>query len=560
MKGDEDILTKILEEETTRVRSAYPGKDVIFPLVEAIRTLDYHSLILKVRGNLTPQDHALLSQKYRFGWALVFLLYYKDLESNDAVPLFSYEKSERDWVDQIVQHAGAIQLTHQLLSFCKADLMTVCKEDDTFIFGHTNAGSAEYYEKLSTDYYFEIIDKVLEAKKRGYIERLPKMRSKLKDIVNVMHDKFITYRATDEFDEFYSRLGYLYLMTNQIVDDFAESDIFNGIPYKKYMDQVEYVHRAALMHQDCCLALMYKTSHKINLRDILTYGFSLKTFSESLGSYMGDPPEQVRQVVSCLSITKENYDHHLSYPGVTAPPYFQLGSDTLMRSVYGCLDKPVQFLNRELKRKFPDDFFRAVNNREARFRGELYDLFQKDRIVRINENVMITGVKGSTDIDAILYDDVRGTLGLFQLKWQDSFSTSMKERFSRISNLVPKSVEWIDKVSAWLQATDERSVLKTLKIETSLGKIGDVHLFVIGRHHVHFTNQKLDDRAIWASWFQLLEATAKVKDPRQTNPIAELAAKLKFFSPDSRRERETERRPLDLEMKFSKYKIVARSM
>ena len=502
----------------------------------------------------------MLLEKYKFGWALAFQLYYDDLKLDDSIPLFSADKEQRDWVDQIVQHAGAIQIASQHLDYCKADLMTITPEKENvfaFDYVHKNSG-AEYYEKLSTDYYFWLVDGVLAEKKKGFVDKLPEMQTKLKDIVHVMHDKFITYKATDELDQFYSRLGYLYLMTSQIVDDFDEKDTFGGVTYKSYMDQVEYVYRAALMHRDCCMALSDKTSHAINLRDILTYAFSLTTFSKSLGEYLEEDPEKVRQVVSCLTLTKDNFKYHLSYPGVSAPPYFQIGNDTLMRSTYGCLDRPVQFLNRELKRKYPTDFFNAVNNREQRFRKELYDFFHHEQIIRVNDCVIIKTEKGDTDIDGILFDKRRNTLGLFQLKWQDSFSTSMKERFSRISNLIPKSVEWIEKVLSWLNSNDPRTILSNLRISEE-GKIEEVYLFVVARHHVHFTNQKLDERAIWASWFQVLEASAKIKDPTKSNPIAELAAKLRFFSSDSRSNREQSPRPLEFEMSFSKYKIITRN-
>ena len=550
-----------MEEERARIRSSYPSNDVLFPLIEIIRTLDYHTFVLKAPGKLDPKDHALLLEKYKFGWALAFQLYYEDLNSENNIPLFSADKDQRDWIDQIVQHAGAIQIASQHLDYCKADLMTIAaEEENAFIFDyvHKNSG-VEYYEKLSTEYYFTLVDGVLEEKKKGFVDKLPKMRTKLKSIVQLAHGKFITYKANDELDQFYSRLAYLYLMTKQIVDDFDESDTFGGIPYKKYMDHVEYVHRAALMHQDCCMALFYKTSHKVNLRDILTYAFSLKTFSISLGEYLEEDPEKLQQTVSCLTLSKDNFKYHLSYPGVSAPPYFQIGNDTLMRSTYGCLDRPVQFLNRELKRKYPTDFFNAVNNRERRFRNELYDFFDHEQIIRVDDCVIIKTQKGDTDIDGVLFDKKTNTLGLFQLKWQDSFSTSMKERFSRISNLIPKSVEWIEKASAWLGSNDPRTILSTLRISTEEMKIEEVYLFVVARHHVHFTNQVLDERAIWASWFQVLEASAKIKDPTKSNPIAELAAKLRFFSPDSRRVREQTPRPIEFEMRFSKYKIIVRN-
>lgn len=559
MDDRQNELREILRSETLRLRESFPHEEVIFPIIEIVRALDYHTSSLKSGNNSDAQIRAVLFEKYHFGWALAFKEFYRNLKMINDVPVFTYSKEQRDCVDQTIQHAGSLQIAAQLLDCCKADLMTVSKKENAFLFEYlTESSELEYYERLSTDYYFELIEGILEQKKKGYIDKLPQIRSKLKDIVNVVHDKFITYKATDEFDLFYKRLGYLYLMTTQIVDDFDETDTFGGIPYKKYMDQVEYVSRAALMHRDCCVALFHKTSHKINMRDTLTYGFSLKTFSDGLADYLDEKPELIREAVSCLSINKDNYEHHLSYPGVSPPPYFQIGNGTLIRSIHGCLDKPVQFLNRELKRKHPTDYFNAVNNRENRFRRELYDMFPYEWVKKVHGNVLIKTTKGDTDIDAVLFDEKTGTIGLFQLKWQDSFSTSMKERFSRISNLIPKSVEWIEKVTDWVHKSSQDEVIRALRIGEVQGKLGDVILFVIARHHVHFTEQKLDHRATWASWFQVLEASAKVKNPRNQNPIAELAAKLSFFSPNARQKREQVPPRPGLEIKFADYQLILR--
>lgn len=554
-----DVLNQVLENERRRIRSSYPSGDVIFPLIEIIRTLDYHTFIFPAKA--TESNNSLQFERYRFGWSLAFQQYYSDLVLDDNIPIFSYESKDREWVDQIVQHAGSIQITSQLLALYKADLLKLSSSDNkAFHFNHIfNSEGGEFYERLSTDYYFSLVDGVLAEKKKGFIDRIPEMQIKLQNIVQLVHGKFISYAATDEFDEFYSQLGYLYLMTSQVVDDFDESDMFGGITWKTYMDHVEFVHRAALMHRDCCMALAEKTAYKVNIRDILTYGFLLSKFSKSLGEYLEVQPDVLRKVISCLTINKENFQHHLPYPGASSPPYFQVGNDTLMRSIYGCIDKPVLFLIRELKRKFPTDFFNAVNRREARFKKELYNLFKQEQIIKIDENVIIKTNIGDTDIDAILYDKKRNTLGLFQLKWQDSFSTSMKERFSRITNLIPKSVEWIDKVSAWLKSNDEKTIFETLRLSQDGKKIESIYLFVIARHHVHFTNQKLDDRAIWSSWFQVLECSAKIKDPTNANPIAEFAAKLQFFSPGLRSQRESLPRPAEFELMFSNYKVTVKS-
>lgn len=554
MRSSREALEQILNNEKSRIRKSYPSNDVIFPLIEIIRSLDFETYAQRISPNQSTS--ALILEKYRFGWSLAFYLYYQDLLPNDNIPLFEFSQKEREWVDSIIQHCGSIQILRQYLDYEKAGLVEIIqKSEKEFLFRFLTEGIGdEIYDHISLSHYLELIQDVLKDKIKPALEQLPEMRKKLESRVRVTQERFIEYNATEEMEVFYRRLGYLILMTTQIVDDFDEADKFGGYNYKDYMDFVQDGFMAVLMHRDCCFALAEKTKYKVNLRTILTYGFSSQRFFELIKENYKWPKDKVEQIATCLAITKENYEYHLnSYPGLPPAPYYQLSNDVWMRSTEGCLKMPVFFLNREIKRRFPKDYFEAVNKREVRFRSQVYDLFKYDWIHCVNQNVFI----GTTDIDAVVFDTRRKILGLFQLKWQDAFSTSMQERRNRISNMIPKSVEWIDNVERWISANDAKSLLKKCGIDGD--KIEDIYLFVLSRNHVHFTNHKLDERATWGSWFQLIEASTKIKDTANTNPIGEMAAKLRFLYPDMRREVEGVMRQEKMTLKFGEYLVKIQS-
>ncbi|MEX0314169.1 MAG: hypothetical protein AB3N18_08325 [Allomuricauda sp.] len=495
-------------------------------------------------------------QKYRFGWSLAFSKFYENYQPQHNIPLFAWEPELREWIDSVIQHAGSIELCKQFLDYAKADLVTVTNEGHSFNFRYkSNTTPYEYYEKKSLEYYFSTVSKHLEEKSKMIVEGVEEMRKSLQTIVKVEHNEFMSYAATPKIDEFYSKWGYLYLMTTTIVEDFAEDDKFGNHVYKDYLDFVEGIFKTGIMHRDCSMALAKKTSHKIYLRNILTYTFNKSSFVKRYSDYMSWPEEKTAEILSAFTLTPENYEFHLKHPGATVPPYFQLGHDTIMRSTTGCLDKPLLFLHRELKRKYHKDYFEAVNEREQRFKNQLYSLFPWDSILKLPDNINIKIGSRSTDIDGVLYDTERSILGLFQLKWQDVFATSMKERFSRITNLIPKSVEWIDKIEDWTKSNDEKTILNSLKIPKEHKEIKEIYLFVISRNHVHFTNQALDNRATWASWYQVIEACSKIKDLSNSNPIGELALKLRMFYPEERRTREENPTLKKLSFRFSKYTV-----
>jgi hypothetical protein len=93
----------------------------------------------------------------------------------------------------------------------------------------------------------------------------------------------------------------------------------------------------------------------------------------------------------------------------------------------------------QLRRCYRSDWDFAVNGREQRFRDELYALLGKPSRRALDSNINLKlGGKRVTDIDAAVWDTKTGTLGLFQLKWQDLFGNSMRQRSSRMKNIQTK--------------------------------------------------------------------------------------------------------------------------
>ncbi|MBY0427435.1 MAG: hypothetical protein K2Q22_17500, partial [Cytophagales bacterium] len=249
------ILSNVLLEQQERIRKSYPSNDVIFPLIEIIRSLDFETYAQRITEDRPVAE--LMLEKYRFGWSLAFYLFYRELTPDDNIPLFEFGTEERGWVDSVIQHCGSVQLSRQYLDYEKAGLVDLKQESEKeFVFRHAVEGMGdEMYDRISLAHYFALVQKILQHKVTPTLEQLPVMRKKLEDIVEVFQERFIQYRATEELEVFYRRLGYLILMTTQIVDDFDETDTFGDYPYKDYMDFVENLFMSGLMHRDCCFEL-----------------------------------------------------------------------------------------------------------------------------------------------------------------------------------------------------------------------------------------------------------------------------------------------------------------
>ena len=558
MDTPEKLLEQILQSKINLIKEKCTPEDAIYTLIEIIRSLDYNTFMLSHDDNPNKRQQ-LIHDRYRYGWALPFILLYENLNVEE-VPIFPSTKETAFWVDSLIQHAGSLQLCRMLIDFKKANLANLEKlNQSTFAFTYFY-NSSEYYEKLSLEHYHGLIAKQLESVSKRVMEKLLKMRKELESVVNPIGD-FISYHATDEMDNFYSEFANVYMLTRHTVDEYGMTDRFGGYEYKDYLEIAEYIFKCGIMHRDCCMALAEKTSHKTWLRNILTYGFSLAGFITSISEDLEWQAEKVKVILSCFTLTKENYLYHINYPKASPPPYIQVSHDMYIRSSYGCLDRPIFFLNKELQRKFPKDVSNARNNREIRFKNELYGLFNQERILKVQQNIKVKldGINTATDIDAVLFDKEKNVIALFQLKWHATFYTSMKERRSRITNFISESTDWINKVEKWIERNDSKTILNNCTINLKSATIEKVYLFVIARSHANFTNQNFDERATWASWYQIIEAVSNVQDETDENPIESFKSKVDFYSPASRAQRGEVLNNQGYEFTFDEYKIIVNS-
>ena len=104
----------------------------------------------------------------------------------------------------------------------------------------------------------------------------------------------------------------------------------------------------------------------------------------------------------------------------------------------------------------------------------------------------------------------------------------MQARKSRIANFYPKAKEWIDKIDSWKSENTSKNILSALNIKGN--DISVIYLFVIGRYNTHFSNQEIDKRAAWGSWYHVVELMHKIRTTFD-NPVQELHFKLQLDSP-----------------------------
>jgi hypothetical protein len=179
---------------------------------------------------------------------------------------------------------------------------------------------------------------------------------------------------------------------------------------------------------------------------------------------------------------------------------------TLFLPVFLALRDPLYCAWRQIKHAYGADWDRAVAGREAEWRQNLRQLLPEPRFIVGEGRVLRQEGRHRTDIDATVIDTQTGTLLILQLKWQDMFRTSPKERRSRASNFLREGGKWVDTVHAWIAGRSSREVAKALNLRRwVVADSREPLLFVLGRYAANFTiDQEYDRRAEWCSWLEFV--------------------------------------------------------
>lgn len=553
-----ESLKIILDEESRKLKELfdYPAYLTIHNIVRRMDVV----IPLSSRSSDSPQDdYAEFRAYFDYGWLPLLKFYYSKINLSDRLPFTLVTREILSICDTSISYSGKIELCRQLLNFEKAGLIKINRVNDkefSFTYLYEDSG-IEQFDNISLNFYKDrIVEKIIDAKKKEKPFDTNYIKEEVKRIVSSPDGNMIVYHTTEEIDDYYNQQGHFHMLRTQGYDEFDTKDLFGGIEYWRYVDFIEILMGSALMRIDACLELQKKVE-SIDLHNVLSYTYYKDKIVANFSNYLCLDKGVVEQIMSCLTLTKDNYEYYLDYPSAPPPIFFQVADNLLITSISGSLTNPLVLLNKELKRKYRKDYDKAVNNREERFRNELFLFFQQNRIVKVPRgiNILFNGIH--TDIDAVVFDTKTKTLGLFQLKWQDRYHHSMKERYSRISNLFEKANEWIGKIKDWVDNNSAKSIISSLQINKqhkASAEIEEVYIFVISRNQMNFTGVELDSSVAWSSWHQLIESQADIESSID-NPIREMFAKIKALEPQNRIQRGEKPQQTKLLVELGDYKI-----
>jgi hypothetical protein len=195
------------------------------------------------------------------------------------------------------------------------------------------------------------------------------------------------------------------------------------------------------------------------------------------------------------------------------PFYVDMGRDFILAPAFAALMNPFVNMVRGLRALYRGDWDRAVESREPAFRTDLANLFAPPRFTVPSRSFRIARTDGSelTDVDAVVLDNLTGSMALVQLKWHDVFARSMRERESRRKNLLAAR-DWVSRIDAWVGRRSCTEVAAHLGIDGIASDNARPGIFVVARHSARFSvPEPYDARSAWISWPELVRSVQRAE-------------------------------------------------
>jgi hypothetical protein len=522
-------LLELLHREEERLSSKLPPQG--FGLIDIARSMDNYWVNVSHVYSAEKLDLESLNTQMEFGLNKALKILLQDVYKYPTILLTPTNRYRSTWADTFIQSCGKLGWCEQLLEIHRVGLCELTKLGDTYRFNINieNAG-IETIERAHFDW--AVLNAVknrnkLISNKRKERRELFKEMSK---IVQMASKYYMTYDTNPRIDNYYIEIGKSDSARMFGRDSFPDHVKFGGIEFGLYCEAVEIMVGWALKHIDYAFLLLKKRP-QMNFRNLCTLlDLEFRIF-DYLQSALGVDDNTCKQIIKTVTLRQNNIDDHCAIPGdFVAPAYIDVGMGKLVSPIWGNLTHPFTFLLTELKRQYKDEGFRNVNEREKIFQDEIYRLFDGDRYYKYPGQLDIkrAGVT-LTDIDALIFDKLTGKIAIFQLKFQDAFGHSLRQRSNRKLDML-KANKWIGTITDWIRHHSEKDLAQRIGISNYIISKNNFRLFVIGRNAANFSGAEMpDSRAAWGIWLQIHRFRENFS--RSADPIEVLFSSIAADSP-----------------------------
>lgn len=470
------------------------------------------------------EDPAMWREYYCHAWPKALSLFLDETTKEPGAPLFYSTPELHMSATATLRACMSASYCELVLGLARYGLLALNRVEDgrRYVFRYATERAGMEADEVSDQHWISNFTLKGDAPAYDFLEqhRRPAIEEMKKSVYRWM-DHYIGYDADPISDEYFEAAGLLASRLCSGQDTFPGEARFGGQPFNLFRASVGVLVGWGLKHQAFCSALLEKHPDLV-LRNILTITAPLDELEASLAAQLDTTEAEARLALEMMTVGPHNKSVlHESGP---APMLVTVGERRVIRSIAASTTEPFFFMLRELRRRFPSDWDREVDSREKALRDELYTAFGVFDLFAMREPIDIRDrSRVLTDIDAGLVDLKNGVLALFQLKWQDPFGYSMRERESRKNNFIQTANKWVAVVDDWCNSRSLGDVCVAMRLPAAAASaVKKVQLFVISRNHAQYSGPVgLDPRAAYGNWNQVIRILNEEPIHNiSTNPLA----------------------------------------
>lgn len=516
-------IDNLIQRAHDQMRGSWKGLECTM-LIELVRSLDHIAFAFRLapnRDELVRRDRA---RNYMLCGAAIALRPLLEVMADRAggVPWGPTSDHLTKLADSYLHHCGCLAHLRRLVELEKYGLARTRFD-----------GRKSLTIEVSTD-TGEVVGRTSEAWLRTYLqsgddadELLARKRQRRKRIdryTRIDRGWFIRYAPDERSIAYHQKLAVVRAGGFAEAKAMPAEALLGGRPFRQWTEAAIAASGRVLHHIACATALRSRYP-QLDLRNLLTV-YCRRDDLAAVWEAAGEDPEWIPQLTKLMTLDAAEASACERDHEIPLPYYMDFGRDFVLLPSFGALLNPCSGLVRQLKKVYRADWDRSVDEREPVFRAELQQLFPTPRYYVPQKGFRLRRSNGQelTDVDAVILDRQAGSLALVQLKWHDIFGRSLRERNSRLLNLL-KTNDWVERVANWISDRSSAEIASVLGIGTAAtGRAPQI--LVIARHAAHFTGvDSLDKRATWLGWAELVHIVSSCADADLLSAICDCAQK-----------------------------------
>ncbi len=491
-----DRLDRLAQQELDEVKKflgTVPPIECVVLLIEACRCLDHMHVIQllspKEEGKLSIHDFDILIR----GWNVLFGLLMQRKREFSGVPLKASGPELRQAVMGMLHFAGRYVLLSRTAEMVRHGMVSATATGDEIELELSDRTLLDHFhDQVDHGKFAELNAKVLKGYKivptdADTAQHLRDVMGRLTFPWRTPQGVMVGYNADPEIDAYF--LAAVTQSTLQWRDDAGihpraklggcSGEVLTVIVHvlmSFYMKHIMFVEEAIKLHPG------------VNQHMSLTIWKTRADLIESLLSATTASEKEVTAALDLITVRAGDANYFLTEQAPSVPLVIELCDGYLLTPVSGVFRNPFNGIRmlRESTSKAIQNAFRE--HREEWMAEDLYALFEGPRFQRVPGQTKLRR-KGQvvTDVDAAIFDNATGDLVLFQLKWQDFTSSSVRTQRSKAKNFSDQVQGWAKKTASWIDEFGVPALCRALKIKLPNGiEPRYVRLTAIGRSNARF--------------------------------------------------------------------------